>query len=258
MATVYDTHAHLDDKQLYPDIEQILQHAKEAGVTRINTIGCDWKSSLMSVRIAEKYPQQVWAAVGVHPHETERMAADCVERLFELAKAEKVVAWGEIGLDYYRDHSPRDVQQRRLREQIAAAKEAGLPIIIHDRDAHADIVNILKEEHGGVNGGVFHCFSGSWEMAKQCMNMGFRISFAGPLTYKNARIPVEVAGQVPLDYLLVETDCPYLTPEPYRGKLNEPARVVYTLSRLAEIRRMDYDLLALQTTENACQLFGCK
>ena len=256
MTAVYDTHAHLDDQNLYPEVEEVLARAREAGVTRINTVGCDWKSSLMSVRIAEKYPQQVWAVVGVHPHEIEPMDGAYLERLFELSQAEKVVAWGEIGLDYYRDSTPREAQKKWFREQIEAAKSAGLPIVIHDRDAHQDCVDILKEMHGGVNGGVFHCFSGGWEMAKECMKMGFRISFAGPLTYKNAKTPVSVAEKVPLDYLLVETDSPYLTPEPYRGKRNESARVVYTLARLAEIRHIDYDLMAEQTTQNALALFG--
>ena len=136
------------------------------------------------------------------------------------------------------------LQQKYLRLQISLAKEAGKPIIIHDRDSHQDVVDILQEEHAGINGGILHCFSGSWEMAKQCLKMGFFISFAGPLTYKNARVPVEVAGKVPLDMVLVETDSPYLTPHPFRGKTNEPARVIYTAEKLAQIRGMDYEEIA--------------
>lgn len=255
---LYDTHAHLDDAKLYPDIEAALSRAAAAGVRYINTIGCDWKSSLMAVHIAEKYPQQVYAAVGVHPHEAALLTPEQEERIFELAKAEKVVGWGEIGLDYYYDHTPRDVQRRVFRRQLDAAKQAGLPVIIHNRDAHQDTLDILRAEHGGVNGGVLHCFSGSWEMAKECLRLGFHISFAGPLTYRNARSLPEVARKTPLDRILVETDCPYLSPEPFRGKTNEPARVSHTLARLAELRQMDEAEMAAATTENGLQLFRVK
>ena len=252
---LYDTHAHLDDPSLYPDVEGVLNRAKEAQVRYINTIGCDWKSSLLAVRIAEKYPGQVYAAIGVHPHEAGNMAEDHPERLFSLASAEKVVAWGEIGLDYHYDFSPRERQREVFLQQISLAKEAGLPIIIHNREAHLDTLNILKKEKAGVNGGVMHCFSGSWETAKECLDLGFYISFAGPLTFANAKMPVEVAGKVPLDCLLVETDSPYLSPHPFRGKTNEPSRVCYTVARLAEIRKLPYEEMAEQTTANAKTLF---
>ncbi len=258
-AQVYDTHAHLDDRKLFPDLEGVLQRAREAGVTRINTVGCDWRSSLMSLRLAEKYPDQVRAIVGVHPSEIGDWNDQLLERLAELTSSPLVVAWGEIGLDYhYDDGPPREKQRRVFQAQINAAKSVGLPICIHDRDAHQETIDILKKEKGGVNGGVMHCFSGSWEMAKECLRMGFYLSFAGPLTYSNARMALEVAAKAPEDRILVETDSPYLTPHPYRGQLNEPARVVLTAAKLAEVRQMDFDRMAEITTENALRLFGRK
>lgn len=258
---LYDTHAHLDDEKLYPDLDGVLRRAAEAGVSRVNTIGCDWKTSLMAVRIAEKYAgaagcPQIYAVIGVHPHEAAAMAADHLERLLELAKTEKVKAWGEIGLDYYHDHSPRDCQRRVFRAQIEAAKAAKLPLVIHNRDAHQDTLDILRQTRAGENGGVLHCFSGSWETARDCLNLGFHISLAGPLTYANARSLPEVARRTPEDRLLVETDCPYLSPHPFRGQLNEPARVSYTLARLAELRGLEYQRMAEITTANGCRLFG--
>lgn len=253
---LYDTHAHLDDCKIFPELEDVLQRAREAGVTMINTVGCDWRSSLMSVRIAEKHPEQVRAIVGVHPSEIEDWNDSLLERLVELCSSLYVVGWGEIGLDYhYEDGTPHDQQRDVFRAQIAAAKSVGMPIIIHDRDAHQDTIDILKQEGAGINGGILHCFSGSWEMAKECLKLGFHISFAGPLTYSNARTSVEVAGKVPEDMLLIETDCPYLTPHPMRGKTNEPARVSYTLAKMAEIRHLDYEQMAEITTANAKRLF---
>jgi len=255
---LYDTHAHLDSEKLYPQVEEVLARAAANGVRYINTIGCDWKSSLLSVRIAEKYPERVFAAIGVHPHEAEDMAPDHMERLLELAAAEKVVAWGEIGLDYHYDFSPRDVQKKVFIEQLAAAKQVKLPVIIHSREANQDTMDILKAEKAGMYGGVLHCFSGSWDMAKHCLDLGFYISFAGPLTFANAKTPVEVASKVPLDRLLVETDSPYLSPHPLRGKTNEPGHVLHVAEKLAEIRGMTLEEIAEQTTQNAFALFHHK
>ena len=253
---LYDTHAHLDDRKIFPELEDVLQRAREAGVNLINTVGCDWRSSLMSVRIAEKHPDQVRAIIGVHPSEIRDWNEELLARLMDLTSSPFVVGWGEIGLDYhYEDGPPHDQQRRVFRAQIAAAKEAGLPIIIHDRDAHQDTIDILKQEKAGVNGGILHCFSGSWEMAKECLRLGFHISFAGPLTYANAKTSVDVAGKVPEDMLLIEADCPYLTPHPMRGKINEPARVSYTAAKLAEIRGLVYERIAEITTNNAKRLF---
>ena len=252
---LFDTHAHLDDPALYPDIDNVLKRAKEAGVTLINSVGCDWRSSLLNVHLAEKHPEMIYASVGVHPSEVADIDEQVLAKLLELAKTPRVIGWGEIGLDYHYENTNKELQQKYLRLQISLAKEAGKPIIIHDRDSHQDVVDILQEEHAGINGGILHCFSGSWEMAKQCLKLGFFISFAGPLTYKNARVPVEVAGKVPLDMVLVETDSPYLTPHPFRGKTNEPARVIYTAEKLAQIRGMDYEEIAEITTANAKRIF---
>jgi TatD DNase family protein len=253
---LFDSHAHLSDKKLYNDLPGILQRATEAGVERVLNAGADWPSSLMGVRLAEKYPNQIYAAVGIHPHDSKTLTEDMLQKLLKLAKAPEVVAWGEIGLDYYRDLSPREVQQSAFITQIAAAKSIGKPIIIHDRDAHGDIMRIVRQERAGENGGVFHCFSGSWEMAKECLSLGFMISFAGPLTFTNVPKLSEVAAKVPADMILVETDCPYLSPHPYRGKINEPARVSLVTARLAEIRGQNYQELAEIAAQNACRLFS--
>ena len=253
---LFDSHAHLNDKKLYGDLPDVLQRAAAAGVTRILNAGADWPSSLMSVRLAEKYPGQIYAAVGVHPHDAKTLTEEMLQKLLKLAEAPGVVAWGEIGLDYYRDLSPRAVQQSAFIAQIAAAKAAKKPIIIHDREAHGDILRLARQERAGENGGGFHCFSGSWEMAKECLSLGFMISFAGPLTFANAPKLSEVAAQVPPDMMLVETDSPYLSPHPHRGQVNEPARVSLVAARLAEIRGQSFEEVAEMTARNACRLFG--
>lgn len=255
---LYDTHAHLDDKKLYPEIEQVLDRAVSAGVGVINTIGCDWKSSLLAVHIAERWSRPelpIYAAVGFHPSDSAGLDDTTLEKLFELSQTEKCVAWGEIGLDYYWPTPDHDHQRKAFVAQIDSAKQAGKPLVIHDRDAHNDLLDIMKRNRAGVNGGVLHCCSCSWEIAKECLRLGFYISFAGPLTFKNARVALEVAAKAPLDRLLVETDCPYLAPEPNRGKRNEPAFVAFTAAKLAEIRGLDAEVIAEICTENGKTLF---
>ena len=253
---LFDTHAHLDDKMLFPDLEGILTRAKEAGVEKITNIGCDWASSLMSLHLAEKYKDMIYAAVGYHPHEAKFWDKEMAEKIFELAKNQKVVAIGEIGLDYHYDFSDKEDQKKAFIEQIYLAKELKKPIVIHDREAHGDIMTIVKKEKAGENGGIFHCYSGSWEMAKECIKDGFMISLAGPVTFSNARNLHHVAKEVPLDLLLVETDSPYLSPHPYRGKTNEPSRVVLTAETIAEIKGISFEKLAEITTDNACRIYG--
>jgi TatD DNase family protein len=250
-----DTHAHLDDRRFNRDRDRVIERAKKEGITTIIHIGFDKESSLNACSMAEKY-EDIYAAVGVHPHDAKDASDDVLELIYNLAKTKKkVVAVGEIGLDYYRDLSPRDVQKRVFSHQIALAKELDLPIVVHDRDAHGDVLKILKEERAGRVGGILHCFSGSREMAEECIKMGFYISFAGPITYSNARRLVEVARYVPLDRFLVETDCPYLTPEPYRGKRNEPAYVKLVAQKAAEIKGITFEELAKITTANAKEVF---
>ncbi|HOV43616.1 MAG TPA: TatD family hydrolase, partial [Syntrophothermus lipocalidus] len=183
------------------------------------------------------------------------LSEEAQSELFRMARDPRVVAVGEIGLDFYRDLSPRDVQREAFRVQIRIAKELGKPIVIHDRDAHQEVLQIIKEENAGENGGVMHCYSGSWPMAIELLKLGFYISFAGPLTFKNARKAVEVAGKVPLERVLVETDCPYLTPEPYRGRRNEPVHVREVAKKLAEIRRKSWEEVAYLTSRNTKEVF---
>lgn len=253
---IWDTHAHLDDKQFNPDRDQVVQRAREAGIGNIVNVGHTETASRNAVEMATKYPF-MYAAVGIHPHD----AKDCTERTWELllrmAQNPKVVAWGEIGLDYYRDLSPRDIQRQVFIKQIELADEAGLPIIIHNRDAHEDTLKIVKK-YLPQGGGVFHSYSGSWEMARELLAMGFYLSFSGPLTFKNARYAVEVAANVPEDRFVVETDCPYLAPEPYRGKRNEPAYVKEVLSKIAELKGLSLDEVAELSSANAQRLFKIK
>lgn len=250
---IWDTHAHLDDPRYREDFDQVLKNMKDAQISRVTNIGYDLPSSEHSVELAHRY-DFIYAAVGVHPHDAEGVTFETWETLLQLAKDEKVIGWGEIGLDYYRDLSPRSIQQEIFIQQIELANQAGLPIIIHNREAHGDLLKIVKE-HPPKQGGVFHCYSGSWEMAKIVLNLGFYISFAGPLTYRNNRQTVEVAGKVPLDRFFVETDSPYLPPEPYRGKRNEPTYVREVAAKIAEIRELSLEEVAQQSFQNAARLF---
>ncbi len=250
---IWDTHAHLEDSQFSPDRGETIARATAAGVTTIVNVGSTEATSQNSVRLAEESPF-IYAAVGIHPHDVETCTDKTWETLFRLAQNPKVVAWGEIGLDYYRDISPRDDQRKWFIHQLKLANEAGLPVIIHNRDAHGDVLQIIKN-HLPEAGGVFHSYSGSWEMAKELLAMGFYLSFSGPLTFKNARHAPEVAAKVPEDRFLIETDCPYLTPEPYRGKRNEPAYVCKVLAKIAAIRGMEIREAARLSSENARRLF---
>ncbi|HHU33556.1 MAG: TatD family hydrolase [Zhaonellaceae bacterium] len=251
---LFDTHAHLNDEAFTEELEKVLVRAQEAGVGSIANIGYDLPSSRRAIEIAKLY-SSCYAAVGIHPHDAKSVTDKTYDELEKLLQEPKVVAVGEIGLDYYRDLSPRDKQQAVFREQIQLAKEYKLPITIHDRDAHGDILEIIKEEQAGEYGGILHCFSGSWEMAKVCMKLGFHISLAGPVTFKNARKLQEIALKIPLDFLLLETDCPYLAPEPYRGKRNEPAYVAEVAKFIADLKNMELKELARITTSNAKIVF---
>lgn len=252
---LFDTHAHLDEPELARDLAGVLERARLAGVRDIATIGYDWQSSLYAVYLAEKH-EHIYAVAGVHPHEIATAAKETYAKLAELAKSPEVKAVGEIGLDYYRDLTPREAQKRTFIKQIHLAKDLRKPIVIHDRDAHADMMKIIRAEKAGEFGGVIHCYSGSWEMAKECMKLGFMIAIGGAITFKNARVLPEVAAKIPLDYLLIETDCPYLTPEPFRGKTNEPARVRLVAEKISAIREDSLENIAKMTTENAYKLYG--
>ncbi len=252
-----DSHTHLNAEQFNEDQDEVIQRALDAGVTRIVNVGFNRETIPSSIALAERY-DFIYSTVGWHPVDAIDMMPGDLEWIEELCKHEKVVAIGEIGLDYYWDKSPKDVQQRVFREQIRLARKLKMPIVIHNRDAHQDILHILKEEKAEEVGGIMHCFSGSWETAKQCLDMNLHISFGGPVTFKNAKQPKEVLAQVPLDRLLIETDAPYLTPHPFRGKRNETGYVRLVAETAAEIRGMTLEEIAEITTNNAIRLLGLK
>jgi len=255
MSHLFDTHAHLGLGNTYEkDLEEVLQRAEAAGVRDIATVGIDLEESGKAVRIAREYDRIV-AIVGVHPHEAKGMTDEILEEVARLAREKEVVACGEIGLDFYRNLSPKAMQFAAFREQIRLAKSLNLPIVIHDREAHEETLKVLKEEKAEEVGGILHCFSGDVVMAWDCISMGFLISIPGTVTFKNAKRMRDVAKKVPLDYLVVETDCPFLTPVPYRGKRNEPAYVRYTAEVVAKIKGLLFEEVAATTTRNARNIF---
>jgi len=256
MEVLFDTHAHLGLESFFDkDLERVIRRADEVGVKYIATVGIDVEESEKAIKIAADH-ERIFAIVGVHPHEAKRVTDDVLEKMARLARHEKVVAYGEIGLDFYRNHSPRHTQMAVFREQIRLARELGLPIVIHDRDAHEETVRILREEKAEEVGGIIHCFSGDARMAWDCIAMGFLISIPGTVTFKKAKQVHDVVREVPLDYLLVETDCPYLTPVPHRGKRNEPAYVRYTAEAVAAVKDLAFEEVAVATTRNAMRIFG--
>ena len=249
-----DTHTHLDDVRYNDDREAVIARAREAGVHAFLTIGCDLATSRSAVALADQFPF-VYASIGVHPHEVKHIQDDWYDEFRSLAKSDRVVAYGEIGLDYHYNHSSPKEQRDRLREQIQLARELSLPIIIHTREAQEDTIAILREEKASEIGGVFHCFSGDAWLAKDALDLGFYLSFSGILTFQNATMLREIAKNTPLDRVLIETDCPYLTPVPYRGKRNEPAYVSQVAQQLASIHAVPLDEIAELTSKNAKQLF---
>lgn len=249
-----DSHVHLDDKRFDKDRHELIQSLKDNGVELVINIGADLRSSINSVRLAEKY-ENIYATVGVHPHSAKDVDTETIKKLKELTKEKKVVAIGEIGLDFYYDNSPRELQRKWFKEQLKLAKEVDLPVVIHSRDAAQETFDILKEAQDGKLEGVMHCYSGSLEMAKEYIKLGFYISIAGPVTFKNARVVREVAKGIPLDKLLIETDCPYLTPAPHRGKRNQPKNVRYVAEKIAEIKNIPVEKLAKETKKNTKNLF---
>ncbi len=252
---LFDTHAHLNATQFNEDVEQVIERARAEGVSHIVVVGFDRPTIERAMELADQY-SFIYAAVGWHPVDAIHMTDDDLMMIEQLAAHPKVVALGEMGLDYYWDQSPKEVQKEVFRKQIRLAKKVKLPIIIHNRDATADIVHILREEQAAEVGGVMHCFTGSVEVAHQCIDMNFYISFGGPVTFKNAKKPKEVAKEIPLDRLLIETDCPYLTPHPFRGKRNEPSYVKYVAEAIAELKGLSFEEVAQKTSDNAKRLFG--
>ena len=249
-----DSHAHLEMADFRKDLEEVLRRAKESAVEYIFTVGTekrDWKRAL---EIAQSH-SFVYAILGVHPHNAKEFDDQAYRTLKELCKNGKVRAYGEIGLDFFRNLSPREVQVKKFREQIALAKELELPIVVHDRDAHRETLEILKSEKAGSCGGIIHCFSGDYRMAKECIDMGFYISVPGTITFKNAETFQETIRKLPLESLLVETDAPFLAPVPFRGKRNEPSHVRYTAQKVAEVKRVSFEKVGEMTSQNALRVF---
>lgn len=253
-----DSHAHLDDERFDADREAVLARAREAGVTRILTIAeatrpADVEKTLL---LAAEHSGFLWVAVGVHPHEARHASDELLNNLAASAAQPRLLAWGEIGLDYHYDHSPRDIQQEIFRKQLQRARGLDLPVIIHCREAWEDGLRILKEEWADSGlGGILHCFSGTAEVAAQAVGWGFLISFAGTITFPKAEDLRAAATSVPLEHLLVETDCPYLAPQAVRGKRNEPAFVVDVAAELGRLHGLSRDEIGARTTENFLRLF---
>ena len=249
-----DTHAHLDDARFDGDRDAMIARAREAGVEHFVTIGCDLTTSRAAVELADRYPF-IYATVGVHPHEAKQIGDSWYDDLRRLAQHKKVVAYGEIGLDYHYNHSPPKLQRERFREQITLARELRLPIVVHTREAQDDTIAILKEENAADVGGVFHCFSSDARLAKNALDLGFLLSFSGVITFQNATMLRDIVKTVPMDRILVETDSPYLTPAPHRGKRNEPAHVRLVAEKIAAIQGMTADQIAELTSQNARRVF---
>ncbi|MDY0236393.1 MAG: TatD family hydrolase [Gudongella sp.] len=250
-----DSHAHLDDKRFDADRDMLINSLKENNVDLVLNIGADMQTSRASLDLAKKY-DNIYAVVGVHPHSAKDLEGSDLNELRVLAQQDKVLAIGEIGLDYFYDNSPRDIQQKWFKKQIELAQELDMPVVIHSREATKDTFDILKEASQKKKlRGILHSYAGSYEMALEYIKLGFYIAIGGPVTFKNARVSREVAAQIPLDKLLIETDSPYLTPEPYRGKRNEPMYVKYVAEKIAEVRGTTFEEIASNTTRNLLRLF---
>lgn len=254
MPTLVDTHCHLDVPQFDDDRDEMLARARAAGVGTMIVPGIAIADMPRVLAMADRHPD-IFVGVGVHPHEAGTWTDETLGRLRAWAAHPKVVAIGEIGLDYYYDHAPREVQQQVFRDQIRLAGELGKPVIVHSRDSHGDVLRLLQEHLVPAAGGVMHCFSGSLELARACIALGMYISFAGPVTFKNAHNLQEVAANLPPDRLLVETDSPYLAPVPHRGKRNEPMHVGHVAAKIAELQGVPAEELERITSENAKKLF---
>lgn len=254
MTHLFDTHCHLEDERFREDREQVIEALLHEGVENAVSVGSDLDSSRRCIALAETHPF-LYAAAGVHPHEAKDAGEGYLHELRDMLRHPRVVALGEIGLDYYYDLSPRDIQKKVFEQQLDLAYENDMPVILHIRDAHGDVLDILRAHRSKLTGGIIHCYSGSAESVKEYTGMGFHISFAGPVTFKNAVKLREAAGAVPLNRLLIETDSPYLSPEPKRGQRNQPAYVRFVCEKLAEVRGMEPEEMAELTWRNAHDVY---
>ncbi|MGI6699830.1 MAG: TatD family hydrolase [Christensenellales bacterium] len=252
---LFDSHCHLNDQRFQGDIDKIIAHMHLNGVERCLCPGSNVTDSKVAIKLAGQY-SEIFASVGIHPHDAENSDDDSFAQIEALLSSPKVVALGEMGLDYYYDADYKEKQIYVLEKQFEIAGRCKMPVILHVRDAHQDMLDILKSWQNYLFGGIIHCFSSSAEVAKEYVKLGFYVSFAGPLTYKNARKLVEAAKLVPDDRLLIETDSPYLSPEPVRGTRNEPANVRFICQKLAEYRNQPVEQVAELTYANACKVYG--
>lgn len=250
-----DSHTHLDMKKFDSDRDQVIERALSAGVRQIITIGIDTKSSMKAVALTERYPS-VFASAGIHPHKADRADFHDLKHIALLARREKVVAIGEIGLDFYRNLSSRKKQRELFHQQLDIALSVDLPVVIHDREAHEEVLETLSSFKRNGFKGVIHCFSGDYNLAKTFIGMGYYISIPGTVTVKNARQMQDVAARIPSSKMLLETDAPFLAPLPHRGQRNEPSFVIHTAQKVAELRGIPFEEVAQETTNNASQLFN--
>ena len=249
-----DSHAHLEMKAFDRDRDEVIARSTEAGVDYTVTVGTTLDDCKKVIFLANKY-ESIYAAVGIHPHEVKNINNDTYDSLKELAAHDKVVAYGEIGLDFFRNLSPRDVQIKRFGEQLELAGEIGLPVVIHDREAHGETMDMLQKRKGNQRG-IIHCFSGNYEMARKCLDMGFFISIPGTITFKKSETLQKVVEKIPITSLLLETDSPFLAPHPRRGRRNEPANVILTARRVAEIKGLPLEEVGEITSRNTKSVFG--
>lgn len=247
-----DTHAHIDEEGFAQDFDEMLERAYANDVKYVVNIGANMDESRVSIELADKY-ESIYATVGVHPHDVAEVDDKALDQLAKWCEHDKVVAVGEIGLDYFRSQTSKEMQAYAFAAQLDIARQMHMPVSIHDRDAHGDVMRMLKNEGKGING-ILHCFSGSWEMAKELIKMDYYIAIGGAVTFKNAAKLPEIAANIPLEYLLLETDCPYLAPHPHRGTRNEPANIRPIAEFIANIRGITLEELAAATTANAARI----
>lgn len=251
---IFDSHAHYDDKQFDEDREQVLTHLKDVGVERVVNISNGWDDMLRMLDMIGQYPF-MYGTVGIHPCKVSDLNEERMGRLREFCHRDKIVAVGEIGLDYYWMSDPKEVQRKWFIRQLHLAKEENLPVVIHSRDASQETFDIMKAEHAGTTGGVIHCYSGSYEMAKEYVKLGYYLGIGGVVTFKNSKVLKKVAAEIPLESIVVETDCPYLAPMPHRGTRNSSAYLPLVIEEIANLRGISTEEVEQVTYENACRLY---
>lgn len=253
MLKLFDTHAHLNDEAFDADREAVIESLAEYGVVRVIDVACDVRTVDKTIELLEEYPF-IYGTAGMHPHDAQAMDNSLMDKLRKVLSHKKMLALGEIGLDYHYDFSPREVQRKWFAEQLELARELDMPVTLHIREAFGDCMDILKAHKNGLRG-VMHCYSGSVETAYECLDLGLAFSFGGAVTFKNAKKPIEVIEKLPLESILLETDCPYMTPVPYRGKRNDPSFIGLVAERIAEVKGMSAEELSEITFENANRVF---